>query len=204
MPFRLTRPHPFKSLMLRPKLIAAFVAMAIVTTFCGGVGVFFVDRIGKSVAVFSDVTSPLLTESMALVENARSMRSVLYRGIVNGDDIDQVPQRLAGLDAESRGHLQTLRRLSAEAGIGIRIDAAERYERDFVATLDAMLAAYHRAPASAPGSMKPGGTILIRCCTRWTLARKANSARRPRMRPRSGRRPAPSPHSSSATCCRTS
>jgi hypothetical protein len=64
----------FKPLMIRSKLVIAFSAMAAMTLFCGTVGFVFVERIGKSVSVFSDVTSPLLTESLALMDNAQQMR----------------------------------------------------------------------------------------------------------------------------------
>ena len=33
---------------------------------------------------FSDVTSPLLTDSLALVDNARHMRSVVFRVVLGG------------------------------------------------------------------------------------------------------------------------
>lgn len=55
--------------MLRPRLILAFGAMALMTALCGAVGFLFVERIGSTVSVFSDVTSPLLTESTALITN---------------------------------------------------------------------------------------------------------------------------------------
>ena len=83
--------------MLRPKLILAFAAMAAMTVFCGGVGLFFVDRIGKSVSVFSDVTSPLLTESLALVDDAQRMRATFLLAINTGGNTDEASSKLAAL-----------------------------------------------------------------------------------------------------------
>jgi hypothetical protein len=74
----LSRLPSLRSLKLRPKLILAFAGMAIMAGLCGAVGLLFVDRIGTSVSVFVDVTSPLLRESMALVDNAQRMRSVFF------------------------------------------------------------------------------------------------------------------------------
>jgi hypothetical protein len=85
-----------KPLMLRPKLILAFAAIAAMTVFCGGIGLFFVDRIGKSVSVFSDVTSPLLTESLALVDDAQRMRATFLLAINTGGNTDEASSKLAG------------------------------------------------------------------------------------------------------------
>jgi diguanylate cyclase (GGDEF)-like protein len=146
------RRWPFKSLMLRPKLVMAFAGMAALAGLCGAIGLLFVNRIGTNVAVFSEVTSPLLTESMALVENARRMRSVFFRVVNGGDAGDRLAQTLADIHAESHGHLTALRRLAAQARIDIRLDEAEQRENEFTRTLEGMMGAHRREQVATSGT----------------------------------------------------
>ena len=135
--------------MLRPKLILAFAAMAAMTVFCGGVGLFFVDRIGKSVSVFSDVTSPLLTESLALVDDAQRMRATFLLAINTGGNTDEASSKLAALHDASRVHLRTLRDLAAQPGVDLRLEALDSSETSFVVLLDNMLTIHQREQAAA-------------------------------------------------------
>jgi hypothetical protein len=129
----------FGSLALRPKLILAFTRMALMAGVCGTVGLAFVDRIGTTVSVFSEVTSPLLMESNALLGNAVRMRSIVFRGVTEGKDPAQVSQRLSQLDAANDLHIQRLGALAARANIGIRPETIEQNKRDYVRTLGAMI-----------------------------------------------------------------
>src|SRR3954454_2262104 len=114
-----------KSMTLRPKLMLAFTAMAFLAGICGSVGLVFVDRIGVTVSTYSDVTSPLLAESKALLENALRMRSSVFRGVSEGDNPDVVAQSLSRLDAVGRRHLQILGKLATQAEIGIPLEPIE-------------------------------------------------------------------------------
>jgi HAMP domain-containing protein len=142
--FRLASFPSLNSLKLRPKLILAFAAISMMAGLCGSVGLFFVDRISASVGVFSDVTSPLQVESMALVENARRMRTTLFRALDAGETGDQLSHSLLDLHAESQGHLAALRRLAERTSVDIKVDAAEQREREFVQVLERMMAASGR------------------------------------------------------------
>jgi diguanylate cyclase (GGDEF)-like protein/PAS domain S-box-containing protein len=138
-----------KPLMLRPKLILAFAAMAAMTVFCGGVGLFFVDRIGRSVSVFSDVTSPLLTESLALVDDAQRMRAAFLLAINTGGNTEEASSKLAALHDASRVHLRTLRDLAAQPGVDLRLEALDSSETAFIVLLDNMLIIHQREQAAA-------------------------------------------------------
>ncbi|MEA2937524.1 MAG: hypothetical protein QOC56_1028, partial [Alphaproteobacteria bacterium] len=124
-----------KTLKLRAKLIAAFAGMATMAGFCGIVGLVFVQRIGASVSMFSDVTSPLLTESDAVVDNARRLRATVFRVLASGEIM---PEKLAQLRADGTRHLQALRELAAKAKIEVALDDVEQYKREFVQILERM------------------------------------------------------------------
>jgi hypothetical protein len=142
-------PARLTSWKLRPKLMLAFTAMALMAGLCGSVGLLFVERIGSTVSVFSDVTSPLLIEGMALADNAQRMRAAFLNAASDGQSADQAALELSRLQADGRDHLQALRRLAARAGVDLKVDAAERRQRDFVQILFNMIASHRREEAAA-------------------------------------------------------
>src|SRR6202047_3524101 len=131
-------PSP-KSLTLRPKLILAFIGMAAMAGISGSVGLVFVDRIGSTVSVLSDVTFPLLMESTALLDNAVRMRVTVFRGRAEGENVDQLSRRLAQLDAAGNLHIQKLRDLAGQAQFGVPWEAIEQNKLDYVHILDSMV-----------------------------------------------------------------
>ena len=60
---------------IRAKLILAFLGLSLLIGICGASGLFFVQRIGASVSVFADVTSPMLGHTLQLVDNAQRTRA---------------------------------------------------------------------------------------------------------------------------------
>ena len=62
-------------------------------------------------SVFSDVTSPLLTESLALVDNAQRMRATFLAGLSGTESTDEVAGKLKTLNAAGRVRLDRLRQL---------------------------------------------------------------------------------------------
>src|ERR1700685_3579484 len=89
--------RPPWSLNLRRKLIIAFLGAAALAALCGVVGLYYVSRIAGNVAVFSDVTSPLLVESMSLVDNARKIRSVVFRATLGDQPNIALGQQIANI-----------------------------------------------------------------------------------------------------------
>src|SRR6185436_7235421 len=65
----------FASMRLREKLAAPYLALALIAAVCGVAGLAIVHRVTASVSVLSEVTSPLLIETMGVVNNAHQMRS---------------------------------------------------------------------------------------------------------------------------------
>src|SRR5262249_40208121 len=122
--------------------------LSLLIAVSGAAGLFFVQRIGATVAVFSDVTSPLLTQSMSLAGNAQRTRAAFLDGLSSGQNADQIKRELAGLDDAARKGLETLRALSEKAGIAARIGDLDRRQREFAKILQDMLAANFRERAT--------------------------------------------------------
>src|SRR5262249_62422540 len=80
----------FAKLRLKAKLILAFLGLSLLIGISGAAGLFFVQRIGAAVAVFSEVTSPLLTQSMDLADNAQRTRAAFLDGLSRGKSADEI------------------------------------------------------------------------------------------------------------------
>jgi diguanylate cyclase (GGDEF)-like protein len=139
----------FKLITIRRRLILAFAVTVAMTVFCGAVGVYFVDRIGKSVSVFSDSTSPLLMESLSLIDAAQRMRSTFLSAVKTGENTYEASFKLAALHNESRARLTTLRRLAAGPGNHLRLDTLDSVEQSFFSLLDNMLTNQRRETTAA-------------------------------------------------------
>jgi len=138
----------FAAMKLKAKLILAFLGLALLIAVSGAAGLFFVKRIGATVAVFSDVTSPLLTQSMSLADNAQRTRAAFLDGLSSGKSADQITRDLASLNETARKGLDGLRALSEKAGLAARIGELDQRQREFARILQDMLAANFRDRAS--------------------------------------------------------
>jgi hypothetical protein len=133
---------------LKPKLVVGFLVLSLLIGVSGAIGLFFVQRIGATVAFFSDVTSPLLTLSMKLGDNAQRTRAAFLDGLSRGQDADTMAKELARLDEAARQQLEELRALSTKAGITARVDEAAARQRELNQILQDMLAAHFRGRAT--------------------------------------------------------
>ena len=138
----------FASMRLKGKLIFAFLGLALLIAVSGAVGLFFVQRIGATVATFSDVTSPLLTQSMSLADNAQRTRAAFLDGLSSGTNAEEITRTLAGLNETARKGLDVLRGLSEKGGLTARVGELDRRQREFAKILQDMLAANFRDRAS--------------------------------------------------------
>jgi PAS domain S-box-containing protein len=120
---------------LRTRLLIAFSILASVTAVCGALSLFFVDRIGRAVAVYSDITSPLQAESAALIDTAQRMRAYVLDSIGKGTDPGAIRTTLDVLDDESHARLDTLRALASRTDSRIELDAAEQLEKRYLGLL---------------------------------------------------------------------
>jgi methyl-accepting chemotaxis protein len=134
----------FSGASLKTKLVFGFLGLSLLIGICGATGLFFVQRIGATIAFFSDVTSPLLTHSMSLVDNAQRTRAAFLDGLNRGQSAEAIGKDLERLDDAARKGLDDLRALSERAGIAARIDEVARRQREFSQILKDMLAAQFR------------------------------------------------------------
>jgi methyl-accepting chemotaxis protein len=129
---------------LKAKVVLGFLGLSLLIGICGATGLFFVQRIGATVAFFSDVTSPLLIHSMSVVDNAQRTRAAFLEGLSRGQNADDIGKDLARLDEAARKRLDDLRALSERAGIAARIEEVVQRQREFIEILKAMLEAQFR------------------------------------------------------------
>ena len=134
---------------LREKLALPFIVLVLVGAACGAAGLLVVSRISSSVATMSEVTSPLLIESMALISNAHEMRSVFQEGTNGFDPKDDVLASLTRLHEEGRARLQRLTGLAARAGLPADLGVVGSVEEQFFSTLRLMTVAHtHKRDAA--------------------------------------------------------
>ncbi len=134
----------FPRASLRAKLTLAFLCLSGLIGICGASGLLFVRGIGDTVSVFSDVTSPLLGQTVGLVDNAQRMRTA-FLAAVNSERVDdQSATAITELDAAARQGMEKLRRLFDETKLPVRLGDIERRQQEFVQALQAMLAAHIR------------------------------------------------------------
>src|SRR5215471_18375172 len=133
----------------RPRLILAFILVAALIAVSGGAGLLFVNRIGATVGIFSDVASPMLAQSTDLVGNAQEIRTVLLEVLSEDGQATQTKtERIAKLEADGQRGLDALRALSLRAGIDLQIDAATKSRAEFTRTVRELIAAHHREQAA--------------------------------------------------------
>jgi methyl-accepting chemotaxis protein len=138
----------FADMTLKAKLVLGFLSLSLLIGISGATGLFFVQRIGATVAFFSDVTSPLLTHSLRLVDNAQRTRAEFLDGLSRGRGADEIDKDLTRLDEAAAKSLDALRTLSANAGMAVRVDEVAQQQREFVRVLQDMLAAHFRGRAT--------------------------------------------------------
>lgn|GEM_PF-1321576 len=139
----------FGSLKIRAKLILAFLGLSLLIGVCGAVGLFFIQRIGANVTVFADVTSPMLGHSLQLVDNAQRMRAVLLDATRGEGAEEKYAKQLAELEATAHRDIESLRRLSNQAGLTTQTADIERNQREFVRLLRARLDAHSSEKVAA-------------------------------------------------------
>ncbi len=76
----------FRNMKLQTKLILSFVFLSTLIGASGGSGLFFVNRIADTVGVYSDVSSPLVEETMALVGGMQNTHVTLLEALGRRDE----------------------------------------------------------------------------------------------------------------------
>jgi methyl-accepting chemotaxis protein len=139
---RLFRIALLDRMKLRAKLTLAFLCLSTLIGICGASGLVFVYGIGATVAVFSDVTSPLLGQTISLVDNVQRMRTI-YLDAVNRDRQNAAAgEALATLDLAAGEGIEKLRLLFDEAKLPVRLSEIQRLQVEFAQSLHEMLTAH--------------------------------------------------------------
>jgi len=137
---------------LRTRLLIAFAIMAAVAALCGGIGLLLIDRIGGAVTVYADVTSPLQTESAALVDITRGMRAKAL-ATISGADTEVAADQLQELDRESRARLSELVRLEKVAKVDIGASTLDSARAQYTSILRRVIEANNDARSAVAVSV---------------------------------------------------
>src|SRR4051794_22171668 len=106
----------FSAIKIRTKLTLAFFTMAVLVGVSGAFGLFYVKEIGRTMSIFTDVTSPLLSETLHLVDNAQRTRAASRTALIASGKERTSELELAKLDEEARQGIARLQVLAQQAG----------------------------------------------------------------------------------------
>ena len=100
----------FSRMKLQRKLILGFIFLSLLIGASGGSGLFFVNKISNAVGIFSDVSSPLVDETTALVENMQKMHIAMLEALAqtDADNDRRHATELTDLDATTQQALGRL------------------------------------------------------------------------------------------------
>ena len=134
---------------LQTKLVLSFVFLSTLIGASGASGLFFVNRIADTVGVYSDVSSPLVDDTMALVGGMQNMHVALLDalGRQDEDQIRATEAEITELEGAAQKGFERLRQLLAAGAIDLDIDGAMSRQGEFVEQAHDMLTA-HRIEVS--------------------------------------------------------
>ncbi len=139
----------FRNMKLQTKLILSFIFLSALIGASGGSGLLFVNRIADTVGVYSDVSSPLVEETMALVGGMQNMHVALLDAL-GGQDEDRIQTteaEITELEGAAQKGFERLRQLLAAGGIDLDTEGAMSRQAEFVEQAHDMLTA-HRIKVS--------------------------------------------------------
>ena len=139
----------FRNMKLQMKLLLSFVFLSTLIGASGGSGLFFVNRIADTVGVYSEVSSPLVEETTALVGGMQNMHVALLDALGRQDEdrIQATEAEITELDGAAQKGFERLRQLLVAGGIDLDIDGAMSRQGEFVDQAHDMLTA-HRIKVS--------------------------------------------------------
>ena len=132
---------------LKGRLILAFVFVATLIAVSGGAGLFFVNRMGATIQVFSNVASPLLIQASGLVENVQKTTIAVLEATNQSSSSGSAQAeiaRIAQLSAEGERGLAALRALSGSTNLDLQVEAVTRLHADFIRTSQDMIASWQK------------------------------------------------------------
>ncbi len=146
---RPARTDPAKQYRLRRTLTGAFLLLALLGGACGAVGLVYVSRINATVSVFADLTSPMLTTTTELVEDALRYRSSLSTAWQRQVAPDQLRAQVEEFHASAMGKIATLRSGFQEMGIEIALERAIALEEELIGAVARTIDSYQVQRAAA-------------------------------------------------------
>ncbi len=139
----------FRNMKLQTKLILSFIFLSALIGASGGSGLLFVNRIADTVGVYSDVSSPLVEETTALVGGMQTMHVALLDAL-GGQDEDRIQTteaEITELEGAAQKGFERLRQLLAAGDIDLDTEGAMSRQAEFVEQAHDMLTA-HRIKVS--------------------------------------------------------
>ena len=136
----------FRQSKIRTQLLIAFTLLSVVILLIGASGLFFTNRVGGTVKVFADVTSPLTTEAAELVQGAQRMTLQLLEAIMQHDAsiLDEAGADLTQFNTKASDGRSRIEVLSTEGGLDLDMEKASSLQQDYVEQADFMLDASSR------------------------------------------------------------
>ena len=136
----------FSQLRIRTQLLFAFALLSAVILLTGGSGLLFTKRIGGTVEVFSDVTSPLSAEAANLVQGAQLMTLKLFEALMQNDAsaLDEAGAELNQFNTAAKSGLAQLETLSRNGGLDLDMSKAGDLEKEYRQQADQMIEASKR------------------------------------------------------------
>jgi methyl-accepting chemotaxis protein len=131
----------FANSRIKTKLLLAFLGLSAIVAVSGGTGLFYVVRTASTLTFFSELTSPLLVNSLGLAANAQRVRATFLEGLNNDRPQSDISSDLSALEAVARKRLQELGRLSDQARISIPHAELDGLQEQFWQTLRQIVAA---------------------------------------------------------------
>src|SRR5688572_29953049 len=131
---------------LRAKLAAAFLCLSVLIGICGASGLGFVYGIGATLSVFADITSPLLSQTVVLADNAQRVRSVFLDAVNKNDNTAFLESsgKLDDLGLAAGQGMEKLRDLLGQARLPVRLDEIRQLQNEFHQTHLALLTAHRQ------------------------------------------------------------
>ncbi len=117
-----------RHISLRRRLLAAFAASAGMSALCGAMELGYVDHISKMLSQTFAVTSPLLNESVQLIDAAQRFRAEVDQ-LIDGDRHPGTPQRLTALHVEMQGRIDRLQQLTRTIGLDLKLELIQKREQ---------------------------------------------------------------------------
>jgi methyl-accepting chemotaxis protein len=131
---------------LRAKLASAFLFLSLMIGICGISGLVFVHRIGNTLTVFADITSPLLGQTVVLADNAQRMRGVFLDAMSQTENVGfmDASEKLNELSVAAGQRMEKMRQLLDAANLPVHINEIRKLQNDFTEVRISLLTAHRQ------------------------------------------------------------